>query len=152
MLSSLMMHDGRLERCRGITVGLRDHLMAFEITMWVLCGLAALFLASRFTIRLSAKWRLMVNDYFLIAALPMLLAASGLLHCTFGALSIFADAELSIPDTSATIRLTAAVELLWVTIYSVKICFLAQFKFFKPPYAYVNVHLTRYYWATVGLL
>ncbi|KAF2193418.1 hypothetical protein K469DRAFT_550645 [Zopfia rhizophila CBS 207.26] len=35
--------------------------------------------------------------------------------------------------------------------YSVKFCFLAQFKFYKPPYAFISVYLTRYYWTAIGL-
>ncbi|KAF2465613.1 uncharacterized protein BDR25DRAFT_239503 [Lindgomyces ingoldianus] len=41
--------------------------------------------------------------------------------------------------------------MLWTTIYCVKFCFLAQFKFHKPPYAYVSKHLTRYYWSSIGI-
>ncbi|KAF1967690.1 hypothetical protein BU23DRAFT_482844 [Bimuria novae-zelandiae CBS 107.79] len=42
------------------------------------------------------------------------------------------------------------MELIWVAIYCVKFCYLAQFKFYKPPYAYVNATLTAYYWVAVG--
>jgi hypothetical protein len=40
--------------------------------------------------------------------------------------------------------------MLWISIFSVKFCFLAQFKFHKPPYAYVSPHLTRYYWVVIS--
>ncbi|KAL1591648.1 hypothetical protein SLS60_011646 [Paraconiothyrium brasiliense] len=43
------------------------------------------------------------------------------------------------------------MELIWIAIYCVKFCYLAQFKFYKPPYAYVVIALTRYYWTAVGL-
>ncbi|KAF2793285.1 hypothetical protein K505DRAFT_244729 [Melanomma pulvis-pyrius CBS 109.77] len=41
--------------------------------------------------------------------------------------------------------------MLWIVIYCVKFCFLAQFKFHKPPYAYVSIYLTRYYWVSIGI-
>ncbi|KAF1957113.1 hypothetical protein CC80DRAFT_412196 [Byssothecium circinans] len=99
----------------------------------------------------------MINDYFLVAALPILFIALGLLQSILSALfeieksSIFIAQVLQPRLPGTTPRLTAAVELLWVTIYCVKFCFLAQFRFHKPPYAYVNVHLTRYYWSTIGI-
>jgi hypothetical protein len=111
-----------------------------QITIWALCVVSTFFLGSRLAIRMSRKGRILVYDYFLIAALPMLFMASGLL-------STHADPDLSFHGS--TFRLTAAIEVLWIAIYCVKFCFLAQFKFYKPPYAYVNVHLTRYYWTTV---
>ncbi|KAF1994953.1 hypothetical protein P154DRAFT_446453 [Amniculicola lignicola CBS 123094] len=40
--------------------------------------------------------------------------------------------------------------MLWIAIYFVKFCFLAQFNFHQPPYSYVSIHLTRYYWISVG--
>ncbi|KAF2874263.1 hypothetical protein BDV95DRAFT_487300 [Massariosphaeria phaeospora] len=54
-------------------------------------------------------------------------------------------------QTSGSSSITAAIELLWIAIYAVKFCFLAQFKFHKPPYAYVSLHLTRYYWSCIGI-
>lgn len=121
--------------------------------MWTLCGIATLFLASRFAVRMSTKGRLMVNDYFLVAAIPMLFAGSALLHSTLDGLYRYeyavsdADHHTQLPKTTSC--LTAAIEMLWISIYCVKFCFLAQFKFHKPPYAYISVHLTRYFWASI---
>ncbi|KAF2735270.1 hypothetical protein EJ04DRAFT_552053 [Polyplosphaeria fusca] len=125
-------------------------LSQFQTTMWVLCGTSALFLASRFAVRMSTKGRLMVNDYFLVVSLPALLIGAGVLHSALGSLYAGVQPSSNEPLREAP-RLTAAIELLWITIYSVKFCFLAQFKFHKPPYAYVSVHLTRHYWACVAL-
>lgn len=96
----------------------------------------------------------MLNDYFLVAALPLLYIGVGLLQATSTALFSF-GAQTSplgavVPPNTAR-QLTAAIELLWIVIFSVKLCFLAQFKFHKPPYAYVSVRLTRYYWACITL-
>jgi hypothetical protein len=128
----------------------------FQITMWTLCAFAALFLASRVALRVSTKGRLMVSDYILIASLSILFTASGLLHSVLSTVySIDRPATYAFSAISeqklVPLRLTAAMEMLWIAIYCVKLCFLAQFKFYKPPYAYVNVHLTRHYWATVCL-
>lgn len=97
----------------------------------------------------------MLNDYFLVLGLALLLIGGGLLHSTLGALyshEAAADARKGTPHlgTSSAARFTGAIELLWICIYCVKFCFLAQFKFHKPPYAYISVHLTRYYWVAVG--
>jgi hypothetical protein len=122
--------------------------------MWTLSGIATLFLVSRLAIRLSAKGRLMANDYFLIVALPSLYAASSLMQSILSSLywgeGVHGAFNASAASPSVAARLTGAIEMLWITIYSVKFCFLAQFKFHKAPYAYVSVHLTRYYWASVG--
>ncbi|KAF2635402.1 hypothetical protein P280DRAFT_553788 [Massarina eburnea CBS 473.64] len=129
----------------------------FQVTIWTLSAFAALFLASRFAVRISIKRKLMENDYFLVAALPCLFIACGLLPSILGLLSQNPDAS---PDPNhdfqsqfpgATPRLVATIELLWIVIFFVKFSFLFQFKFYKPPYAYVNVHLTRYYWMTIGV-
>lgn len=37
-----------------------------------------------------------------------------------------------------------------MSIYCVDFGFLAQFRYHKPPYAYISVNLTRHYWAAVG--
>jgi len=98
----------------------------------------------------------MARDYILVASLPMLFTASGLLHSVLSVVysidnpATYTFYAISAQDM-APLRLTAAMEMLWIAIYCVKLCFLVQFKFYKPPYAYVNVHLTRYYWATVCL-
>lgn len=114
---------------------------------------ATLFLASRVALRIWKRGKLTVGDYILVASLPMLFTASGLLHSVSNAIySIDGPGTYASSDWNLVPqRLTAAIELLWIAIYCVKMCFLAQLKFYKPPYAYVNVQLTRYYWATVGL-
>jgi hypothetical protein len=127
---------------------------AFQIAMWTMTGVATLFLASRFTVRVFTKGRLMVNDYFLVLALPVLFIGAALLQSALSLLYQYEDMMLrgyAINPAAASPRLTAAIEMLWIAIYSVKFCFLAQFKFYKPPYTYVSVHFTRYYWVTVGI-
>ena len=99
----------------------------------------------------------MINDYFLIVALPTLYVGVGLLQSTMDGLYPPTDQRISelqpddlvASDTSK--RFPAAIEMLWISIFSVKFCFLAQFKFHKPPYAYVSVQLTRYYWVVISL-
>ncbi|KAF2655191.1 hypothetical protein K491DRAFT_434356 [Lophiostoma macrostomum CBS 122681] len=129
----------------------------FQISTWILCGIATLFLASRFAIRMHAKGRLMINDYFLVLALPTLYIGVGLLQSTVHVLYPLMDQRMSgapygkLVTSGTSRRFTAAIEMLWISIFSVKFCFLAQFKFHKPPYAYVSVHLTRYYWTVISL-
>lgn len=88
-------------------------------------------------------------------ALPSLLGGVGLLQSS---LDIFYDGwptggagsmQPQERHTSAAPRLTAAIELLWLTIYCVKASFFAQFKFNKPLLAHVSPRLTRYYWTAV---
>lgn len=128
-----------------------------EVTMWTLCVIALLFLASRFAVRASTKGKLMGNDYFLIAVVPFLLAGFSLLQSIIQQLYRTEDAHTeevrtaSSQPTDVSRRLVAAMELMWIAIYCVKFCYLAQFKFYKPPYAYVVIALTRYYWTAVGL-
>lgn len=99
----------------------------------------------------------MVNDYFLVVAVPALFVGAGLLQSTLNSLYLHetstshADQETTIQSASAGPRLTAVIEMLWIVIYCVKFCFLAQFKFHKPPYAYVSIYLTRYYWVSIGI-
>lgn len=125
--------------------------------MWSFCGVATLFLASRLAVRMSTKGRLMANDYFLGLAFPALYTGAGLLHSSLGELYMFEDTlvnadVINAPQPShATPRITAAIELLWISIFAVKFCFLAQFKFHKPLYAHVSAHLTRYYWTSIGV-
>jgi hypothetical protein len=125
--------------------------------MWTLCAVALLFLASRFAVRASTKGRLMGNDYFLVAAVPFLLAGCSLLQSVILQLSWIEDTIISqdgaalSQHTDASRRLVAAMVLIWIAIYCVKFCYLAQFKFYKPPYAYVVMALTRYYWIAIGL-
>ncbi|PVI04084.1 hypothetical protein DM02DRAFT_651894 [Periconia macrospinosa] len=129
----------------------------FQITMWTLSIISTLFLASRFAIRVSAKGRLMLKDYSLVFAIPMLFIAAGLLHTILAALYQLEDPVLDIAHQNAfrtagnTSRLTAVIELLWIVIYCVKFCFLAQFKLYRPPYAYVNAYLTKSYWVMVAI-
>lgn len=97
----------------------------------------------------------MGNDYFLVTAIPVLLASFGLLQSVIHQLcpteeSLTDDTTASAPPTDTSRRIVAAIELAWIAIYCVKFCYLAQFKFYKPPYAYVDVALTRYYWAVIG--
>jgi len=113
--------------------------------MWTLCGVAHIFLASRFAVRLYTKGKLMVNDYFLLPAIPALIASCSLLQ------TILRDLYISEIISRSVNRLPAAIDLLWVAIYCVKFCFLAQFQFYRPPYAYVVAWLTRYYWMAVGI-
>ncbi|KAF2110778.1 hypothetical protein BDV96DRAFT_583699 [Lophiotrema nucula] len=119
--------------------------------MWPLSVLATVFLASRFAVRMSSKGRLMLNDYFLVAGLPIFFIGAGLVQSVLPFL--YEQHALATNRHAGKIlrRLPAAIEMLWITIYCVKFCFLAQFKFHKPPYAYVSVHLTRYYWAVVSI-
>lgn len=122
--------------------------------MWTLCGVSTLFLASRFAVRMWKKGRLRKSDYCLIAALPFLFAGAGLLQSSLDQLYAHSPVTISKASgqlTSAGPRLTLAIEMLWVAIYSVKASFFAQFKFHKPPYAYVSPRLTRYYWVAISL-
>jgi hypothetical protein len=116
--------------------------------------LSALFLASRFVVRFWKKGQLVLSEYFLIIALLALFVGTGLLHSTRDELYQLSSAEPfgnTQPRAHTAPRFTAAIELLWVTIYCVKASFLAQFKFHKPLYAYVSPRLTRYYWAAIAI-
>lgn len=122
--------------------------------MWALSAFALVFLASRFAVRLSTNGKIMANDYFLIAAIPLFLAGFALLQSSINPLYDTEGAFVSMPilqPTAATRRSVAAVELIWIAIYCVKFCYLASFKFYKPPYSYVDPLLTKYYWTTNGL-
>ncbi|OAG12360.1 uncharacterized protein CC84DRAFT_1077377 [Paraphaeosphaeria sporulosa] len=98
----------------------------------------------------------MGNDYFLVAGVPILLTGFALLQSVIYQLywteeSLTDNTTAWSRHTDTSRRLVAAIELIWVAIYCVKFCYLAQFKFYKPPYAYVDAALTRHYWAVVGL-
>jgi hypothetical protein len=99
----------------------------------------------------------MVNDYLLVSALPVLYIGAGLLQSSLSALYLYESSVLPIDraqmtqPTRVVYRLTASIEMLWFVIYCVKFCFLAQFKFHKPPYAYISIYLTRYYWTSIGI-
>lgn len=130
-------------------------LTAGQVLIWTLCGLSTTFLVTRLSIRLSRKEPLKKSDCLLLLALPSLFSGSALLWSTLDALYNPGDAG-SKADRShargatATSRLTASIELLWITIYCVKASFLLQFKFHKPPFSLVSADLTRHYWATLG--
>lgn len=127
---------------------------SFKVTMWTLCAIALVFLASRFAVRLSTNGKIMANDYFLFATIPIFLTGFALLQSSINCLYDTESVLVKMPTlqpTAAIRRLVAAVELTWITIYCVKFCYLAQFKFYKPPYSYVDPLLTKYYWATNGL-
>jgi len=102
------------------------------------------------------KGKLRKSDYFVIVALPCLFTAVGLLHWS---LSILFGLDTHSPhgegagvDITTTVSpLTVAIEFLWITIYLTKISILAQLSFNKPLYAYVAIHLTRYYWVVVSV-
>ncbi|CAO2655690.1 Nn.00g044930.m01.CDS01 [Neocucurbitaria sp. VM-36] len=106
---------------------------------------------------MKKKGRLRKSDYFLIVALPSLFVGAGLLHSSLDELYARKSAPTSgnppafDRHTSAGPRLTLAIEMLWVTIYTVKASFFAQFKFHKPPYAYISPRLTRYYWVAISV-
>jgi hypothetical protein len=125
--------------------------------MWTLCGLSSALLASRLVIRLSWIEKLKRSDGVLLLALSSLFAGSALLFSTLDVLYDHGDAETRAhrgyvrQHASAASRLTSAIELLWITIYSVKGSFLLQFKFHKPPHSLVSANLTRYYWATISV-
>ena len=98
----------------------------------------------------------MIGDYILIGALPIVFVASALLQSVIDVLYTIDNqttkATLGTFELgSAVSRLTAAIEMLWIAIYCVKMCFLASYKFHQTLSAYVNVYLTRHYWITVGL-
>lgn len=128
-----------------------------QITLWTLCGLSTLFLASRMAMRKRKKGGLRMSDYFLLMSLPSLFAGAALLHSTLDELYTYwpmgvrTSSQPIDQSTAVTSRLTSAIELLWVTIYCVKASFFAQFKFHRPPYAYVSPSLTRYYWAATSI-
>lgn len=99
----------------------------------------------------------MVSDYLLVVALPALYIGAGLLQSSLSALYLHEGSVLPVdraqmmqPATVAP-RLTASIEMLWLVVYCAKFCFLAQFKFHKPLYAYISLYLTRYFWASVGI-
>ena len=106
---------------------------------------------------MSTKGKLMMNDYFIVVAFPALCISLGVLQSTIEALYRYQDSTshstrvATVQGAGSAPRLTAAIELLWIAIYCVKFCFLVQFKFHKPPYAYVSKRLTRYYWTSVGI-
>ena len=139
------------------TTGRVELLITTQVLIWTFCSLSFAFVASRLVIRLSRKERLKRSDHLLLLALPSLFAGSALLHSTldalydYGATESPADRNHVRPDSTAAPRLTAAIELLWVTIYCVKASFLLEFKFHEPPYSLVSANLTRYYWATIGI-
>lgn len=122
--------------------------------MWSLCVVALLFLASRFAVRITKQGKIMGNDYFLVAAAPVLLIGFALLqsvvHRVYDVQDALSDVSTS-GQTSVVRRLAAAVEMVWIAIYLVKFCYFAQFKFYKAPYKYVDPHLTTYYWTAIGL-
>jgi hypothetical protein len=127
-----------------------------QIVIWALCVAATLFLASRIAVRMIKKGRLRQNDYFLLVALPFLYIGTGLLQSELDTLYFSRGMGnemqgITIPPTGASSRLIGSIELLWVSIFCVKFCFLAQFKFYKPPYAYLSLHLTRHWWTAVGI-
>ena len=131
----------------GLTVG--------QVLIWTLCGLSTIFLVTRLLIRLSSKEPLKKSDYLLLLALPSLFCGSALLWSTLDALYDLSDTGSKADQSrargaTATSRLTASIELLWIAIYCVKASFLLQFKFHKPPFSLVSANLTRHYWATSG--
>lgn len=99
----------------------------------------------------------MGNDYFLVAAVPFLLAGVSILQSVLPQLynlerTLTDDINIESSARAHFSRgLGAAIELMWITIYCVKFCYFAQFKFYKPPYAYVDQALTIYYWIAVGI-
>lgn len=98
------------------------------------------------------KGKLRRSDYVLIAALPCLITSIALLHTLLNMLYTATESNIAPrEDSSNAVRLTCAIELLWISIYSVKASFLAQFKLHKPPFAYVSSHLTRVYWLAIAL-
>jgi hypothetical protein len=103
-------------------------------------------------VRMWKKGRLRKSDYFLILALPCLFTGAGLLHSSLNVLYALdvRSPHVTNPGVSSS-RLTAAIELSWITIYLTKASLLTQLSFNKPPYAYVAIHLTRYYWAVVSV-
>ncbi|KAK7186394.1 hypothetical protein PSPO01_07351 [Paraphaeosphaeria sporulosa] len=112
----------------------------YTVTLWTLCAIALIFLASRFALRASTKGELMGNDYFLVAGVPILLTGFALLQSVIYQLywteeSLTDNTTAWSRHTDTSRRLVAAIELIWVAIYCVKFCYLAQFKFYKPPYA-----------------
>lgn len=125
--------------------------------MWTLCGISTIFLASRFAVRIWKLGRLRRNDDFLVMALPCLLTGIVLLQSVLHELYAAHDNGDSTPKspsnqhTYGAYRFTAALELLWITIYCVKASFLAHFNFHKPPIAYVSPRLTRYHWAVISV-
>lgn len=128
-------------------------LIMSQMVLWTLCGIATLFLASRCAVRMSTKGRLIFNDYFVLTALPALYIGAGLLQSSLSTL-YSADYSTLPADPifhSTAPRITGSIEMLWITIYCVKFCFIAQFKLYKPPYAYVSFHITRHYLASIGL-
>ncbi|KAH6633137.1 hypothetical protein C7974DRAFT_165699 [Boeremia exigua] len=124
---------------------------SFKVLTWTLCGLASAFLASRLIIRFSRKEQLKRSDVLLLLALLSFFAGSALLHSTLSALYNHGSAGAGADRKYVAPCLTAAIELLWITIYCVKASFLIQFKFHKPPYSLVSANLTRYYWTTIIL-
>jgi hypothetical protein len=127
-----------------------------QIAVWTLCGLSTLFTASCFCVRMWRKGRLRKSDYFLMVSLPCLLAGVALLHSCIDTIYMLefvhgAGEAILTRDTGTAARLTAAIELLWLSIYSVKASSLAQFRFHKPLFAYVSIHLTRLFWVVVAL-
>ncbi|KAF2200384.1 hypothetical protein GQ43DRAFT_76812 [Delitschia confertaspora ATCC 74209] len=134
-------------------------LARFQTLMWIFCGIATAAVMSRIYVRFATGGRLMVNDYFVVLALPILFTGAGLLQSTL--LGIYSYESLtgtnshqmhgaSVRDGTFTKRFIAALDMAWIAIYCVKFAFIASFKFHKPPYAYVSAHLTRYYWFIVG--
>jgi hypothetical protein len=127
-----------------------------QIVIWALCVVATLFLASRIAVRMVKKGRLRQNDYFLLVALPCLYIGAGLLQSELDPLYLSRGIGnqmqgITVHPTGASSRLVGSIELLWVSIFCIKFCFLAQFKFYKPPYAYLSLHLTRHWWTAVGI-
>jgi hypothetical protein len=99
------------------------------------------------------KGRLRKSDYFVIFALPCLFTGVGLLHSSLNILYAL-DAHpphVTNAGPTTTPQLTVAIEILWITIYSTKLSILVQLSFNKPLYAYVAIHLTRYYWVVVSV-
>lgn len=127
------------------------------MTTWTLCSLSTLLLVSRFGIRLWKTGKFHRSDYFLLLALPSLFVGAALLQTSLDTLyapeleSSKGDVATSVQNASAAVCLTSAIELLWLCIYTIKASILAQFRFHKPPFAYVSIHLTRLYWAVVIL-
>jgi hypothetical protein len=155
------MPDGRIATqetfkvCASLETRDSYGLTAGQVLIWTLCGMSITFLATRLFIRLSQKEPLKKSDYLLLLALPSLFSGSALLCSTLDALYDLSDAGSKADrnhawDATAASRLTASIELLWITIYCVKAPFLLQFKFHKPPFSLVSANLTRHYWATLG--
>jgi hypothetical protein len=130
----------------------------YQVLVWLFVGLALFKAIARLVVRLRIRWKLYLDNYLVLIAVVMMIAAAAIFQCVLEGIYLYRaitkpNPAMIVPDADEFAMLMnvnsytlSFVETSWTAISAIKFSFLSLF---HTLIRNLCVRLTRYYWAVV---